>query len=141
MKKLLIIALAALCCVAFAAPAMAKLQMYGGIQVDTFYWEASKEIPENYTVFTHLVDCANKIWGQHDGPPAEGFLPTTSWITGIPVRDPHRLPLPADIPSGEYRIEVGMYLADTGERLPVTDEQGTTSGDRILLDSIRVEAR
>jgi hypothetical protein len=107
----------------------------------TLYWEAREDIPEDYTVFTHLLDGSSKIWGQHDGQPAEGFLPTTSWITGMPVRDPHRLPLPADMPLGEYQIEVGLYLAATGERLPVTDEQGTALGDRILLESIRVEAR
>jgi len=33
------------------------------------------------------------------------------------VSDPHTLTLPADLAAGDYRIEVGLYDADTGGRL------------------------
>jgi hypothetical protein len=106
----------------------------------TLFWEARAEISEDYTVFTHLLDEANDVRGQHDGQPADGFSATSKWRPGIPLRDPHDLPLPPDLPPGDYRIEVGMYDAETGERLPVLEKDGTIVGERILLSPIRVEA-
>ncbi len=106
----------------------------------TLFWEAMAEVSGDYTVFTHLIDEANNIWGQHDGQPADGFSPTSKWTPGILLRDPHDLTLPANIPPGSYQIEVGLYLADTGERLPIANEQGAILGDRITLGPIQVEA-
>ena len=40
-----------------------------------------------------------------------------------------------DAPSGEYRLEAGMYDADTGDRLAVFDTQRReVPEDRMLLD-------
>jgi hypothetical protein len=38
------------------------------------------------------------------------------------VRDQYDLVIPSDAPSGEYRLNVGMYLAETGERLNVSKD-------------------
>jgi hypothetical protein len=40
------------------------------------------------------------------------------------VADPHALALPGNLPPGDYRIEVGLYDAESGARL----------GERVLLD-------
>ena len=39
----------------------------------------------------------------------------------------------SDAPPGEYWIEVGVYLAETGERLAVRGEEGPLLENRILL--------
>jgi hypothetical protein len=40
---------------------------------------------------------------------------------GETIKDVHQLPLPADLPAGEYRLNIGLYLLETGERLFVVD--------------------
>jgi len=47
--------------------------------------------------------------------------------------------VPSDIPTGRYRLEVGMYDPDSLDRLDVTDRAGTLLGDRIILDYVQVQ--
>ena len=58
-----------------------------------------------------------------------------TWAPGEYVRDEHRLILPNDLPAGDYRLIVGMYLPDSGERLPVFDEASQHIGDHIILNT------
>lgn len=102
------------------------------------YWRAEREMDEDYTVFVHLVDDKGGIWGQQDNEPEGGFYRTSFWDPGEVVRDQYEFVIDASAPPGEYRVEVGMYLLDTGERLPVSSEGGQPVGDRILLDSVTV---
>ena len=105
----------------------------------TLFWQALKAMDEDYTVFIHLVDPLDHIWGQKDNPPVDGFYPTTTWEAGEIVRDQYDLGISPDTPPGQYQIEVGMYLAETGERLPVLAEDGSVRGDKVLLTRVEVE--
>jgi hypothetical protein len=98
----------------------------------TLYWQARQEMSEDYTVFTHLVATEGRIVAQQDNQPAEGRYPTSIWDTGEIVVDRYHLTIAPDAPSGEYHLEVGMYLLATLERLKVVsgDEKGQ---DRIWL--------
>jgi hypothetical protein len=105
----------------------------------TLFWQALKAMEEDYTVFIHLTDPEGQLWGQKDNPPVDGFYPTTTWEAGEIVRDQYDLGISPDAPPGPYQIEVGMYLAETGERLPVLAEDGRVRGDKILLTRAEVE--
>ncbi len=105
----------------------------------TLFWKALKAMDKDYTVFIHLVDPLDHIWGQKDNPPVDGFYPTTTWEAEEIVRDQYDLNISPDAPPGPYQIEVGMYLAETGERLPVLAEDGRVRGDKVLLTRIGVE--
>ena len=102
----------------------------------TFFWQCLKEVDQDYTVFTHLIDENRNIWGQKDNPPVDGFYPTSRWETGEIVRDQYDLLISPEAPPGEYQLEVGMYLAETGKRLEVTGEEVPLSEDRILLGTV-----
>jgi hypothetical protein len=82
-----------------------------------------------------LLDEANQVYAQHDGQPGDALLITTTWAPGEYVRDEHRIVLPRDLPAGDYRLIVGMYLPESGERLPVYDEAGGLEGDNITLST------
>lgn len=112
------------------------------------YWRAEGKPMEDYTVFTHLVGTMynpktqGPLWGQHDGQPAGGSWPTTAWHKGDVIVDRHLLVLDPQAPDGEYRIEVGMYRLDTGERLPVFGPSGEPLGDHVILDAaVRLSTR
>jgi hypothetical protein len=98
----------------------------------TLFWQCLEGMEQDYTVFTHLIDEQQNIWGQKDNQPVDGFYPTSQWEVGEIVRDQYDILILPETPSGKYPIEVGMYLAETGERLSVSQGDQET-GDRVLL--------
>lgn len=106
----------------------------GGSLRLTLYWQAISEMDTSYTVFNHLIDDEDRFWGQKDGIPGNGSLPTSSWIAGEYVIDEYEIPVQEDTPPGEYLIETGMYNLATMARLRVFDAEGRETGDRILLE-------
>lgn len=92
----------------------------------TLYWQSLSPLDRDYTVFVHLLDGEGKRVAQADQQPQGGNNPTSLWQVGEQIRDEYILPLPADT-SGPYRVEMGMYLLDTGARLPLTS--GGKPGD------------
>jgi hypothetical protein len=105
----------------------------------TLYWKALKPITERYTVFTHLLDTGDLIRAQMDGEPQGGGLPTDRWEVGEIVQDNYALVVESGAMPGPHVLEVGMYLLETLERLPVRDpESGEALGDRVVLGTIQV---
>ena len=104
----------------------------------TLYWRALAEMESSYTVFTHLLDEASVIRGQQDNPPRNGSYPTSLWVPDEVVADPYAIQINADALPGEHAIEIGLYVAETGQRLPVLDAAGQVTGDRILVSEVQV---
>ncbi len=103
----------------------------------TLYWLALEEMTEDYKVFVHLMDEEQtKMWAQHDDDPVLGFTPTTRWMAGELIVDPHELVLPKETPPGSYRIFTGMYEYETVRNLTVLE--GGASDNRIPLGLIEV---
>ncbi len=98
----------------------------------TLYWQCLAPMPGNYTVFVHLLDKQGQIRAAHDGIPVAGNRPTSGWVLHEVLADIHPLHLPQDLPPGEYVLEVGLYDAATGVRLPAYDG----SDRRLLQDRI-----
>jgi 4-amino-4-deoxy-L-arabinose transferase-like glycosyltransferase len=105
----------------------------------TLFWQCLAEMDKNYTVFTHFVDYRGTIRAQKDNEPVDGFYATTKWKAGEIVRDQYDMTIPLDAHPGEYQIEVGMYVAGTGERLLVLGPEGQEQDRILLLDSIQVK--
>jgi hypothetical protein len=105
----------------------------------TLYWRAEQLMTRSYTVFTHLLDAGSRIVAQHDGLPANWARPTSGWLPGEIIADVHSLALGADVPPGEYLLEVGLYDAGSNVRLPVLSADGQIIEDRVLLAPVSVE--
>jgi len=99
----------------------------------TLYWRALAEMDESYTVFAHLLDSDSRIRGQKDSIPGDRTLPTTSWVAGEIITDKYEIAVHSDAQPGRYVLEIGFYDADTGERLPVVNQEGQQLDDRVLL--------
>jgi hypothetical protein len=105
----------------------------------TLYWRALAPMPVDYTIFVHLLGPDGQLAAQHDGGPWwEVSIPTSTWQPGEELRDRHGLSLPPDLPSGTYRLQVGVYYWQTLERLPVI-ENGAPVNDYVELGSVNVE--
>ncbi|MGD9029517.1 MAG: hypothetical protein PVG25_06860, partial [Anaerolineae bacterium] len=58
-------------------------------------------------------------------------------LPGEVVRDVYDIPVRPDAPAGEHRLEVGMYVAQTGTRLPIDGIDGDL-GDAVTLQRVTV---
>ena len=103
-------------------------------------WQAVEPIAINYTVFVHLLGPDGQRYAQADGPPLRGLQPMTHWLEGEILPDRRELQLPADLPPGRYRLEVGLYDPLSGDRLPVGDGLNETPLEALTLDYVRVLA-
>ncbi len=111
----------------------------GTIQI-ALGWEALAQPDKNYTIFTHIVDGQQHIVGQFDGPPGAGTHPTSSWRPGEKSTDRFAIQIDPSTAPGTYWLQVGWYdLSAPLERLPVTDAQGQSLGDKAILIPIEVK--
>jgi hypothetical protein len=111
----------------------------GGKLALTLYWKALSEMETSYTVFIHLLDAEDKIWGQRDSLPGNNTLPTTGWLPGEIIIDQYEVPVQPDASPGQYTIEIGMYQAKTGQRLSVINQEGQVTDNRVLLEEIALQ--
>ncbi len=102
------------------------------------YWRARARVEKDYTVFVHLVDANGKMIASVDSPPRRGNLPTSAWRVDLPVADGIILPIPADAPPGNYRLEIGMYDLQTLQRLAIFDAHGQPIGDAIMIETVSI---
>jgi len=103
-------------------------------------WQGLAPMSEDYTVFVQVLDATDRIVGQVDAWPVQGTFPTSQWTPGQVVRDPYVVQLSADLPPGEYRLNVGLYLLATLERLKVLDENGAAVDDRVEVGGLVVSS-
>ena len=105
------------------------------------YWQARAKIGVDYKVFIHIVNSQGQIVAQADALPDQGRYPTRIWNAGEQVLDPYQISTSA-LPAGHYRIFVGMYSPESGERLPAVDQSGSNLPDRrIEIASFDVAGR
>ncbi len=105
----------------------------GGVLRITYAWYALRQPEAIYAVFNHLIASDGSIAAQVDGWPQEGRLLTTQWQPGEYIEDHYTLRIPADAPPGPYTLYVGLYRADTGERLPALQAGQRLPEDRLPL--------
>ena len=106
----------------------------GDTLILTLYWQALTEMDENYTVFTHLLALNGSTTGQQDSHPVYGTYPTSLWMTGEVVTDVYEISIRTDAAPGAHRLEVGMYVAETGDRLPTG-----TPDDAVVLQTVTLQ--
>ena len=75
-------------------------------------WQALKRPSADDTVFVHVMNAAGQLVAQNDMQPQSGFAPTSQWQPGTEITDRHGMILPADLPAGEYTIQLGLYRSN-----------------------------
>ncbi|HSJ57232.1 MAG TPA: hypothetical protein VLC95_08620, partial [Anaerolineae bacterium] len=106
----------------------------GDIAQVTLFWEAKRTLERRYKVFLHVLDRHDQIVGQRDAEPGGGALLTTLWVPGEVIQDNYGIPIHPATPPGDYRVEVGLYDAETGQRLVTAD-----GVSQVWLDPLTVE--
>lgn len=91
-----------------------------------------------YKVFAQLLDEQGRLVSQRDAEPRDGYFSTDQWTADETVIDKIAIPVPAGTPPGTYRVIVGLYNGDTGERLPVTSTARPEGSDFVVLGEIHL---
>jgi hypothetical protein len=99
----------------------------------TLEWEAMQAMDEAFKVFVHVLGRNGLPVAQQDNEPLNGTYPTTRWQAGERVSDPYAIALPADLPPGEYVVEVGLYRISDLTRLPVLDAEQNAVDDKLYI--------
>jgi len=104
----------------------------------TLYWQAERRMDVSYKVFVHLRDLASgTVVAQDDAVPRRWTYPTTWWERGEVVEDTVALSLDGVSP-GRYRLILGLYDPETGERLPASSDDGERyPGDAVPLTTVQ----
>lgn len=96
-------------------------------------WQALARMDKDYVAFIHVVDgSGNTVW-QIDRQPRDGAYPTSLWDVGEMVDDPIVIPMPDGVGARTYRLHLGVYDPDTGERLLTFDLFGRRLKDDIIV--------
>jgi hypothetical protein len=113
----------------------------------TLYFRAVEPVPEDYTLFIHLVDSDNRMLYQYDGIPYQGRHPPRQWRVGEVFADRYEIvPKPEATATLSSAVTVTLASLTLGfypvlrpaERLAVLDAGGQTVGDRVQLAKIRI---
>ncbi len=82
-------------------------------------WQALDWMDTDYTVFVQALDAGSTIWGQQDIQPRGGERPTIAWVPGQIITDAYGFHMKEEGPPAGYRVIMGFYDAQTGQRLAV----------------------
>lgn len=95
-------------------------------------------VPPAYTtdvvMFTQLLDGSGNVLAQRDSLEA----PSWGWQRGDLVVQVHPVVIPADAGIGLTPAIVGIYDRQSGERLPVVDEDGNVVGTSASVESLKI---
>ncbi len=75
---------------------------------------------------------------QRDGYPVCDTRETWRWDPGELITDVYDIPVSADAPDGLYPLYTGLYLEESGDRLPVLDENGAEVDTQWHVTDIRI---
>ncbi len=100
------------------------------------YFQVLAPPPEDYMIYLHLrrTNDDQTVWASWDGPVTNSddgrYYSTLVWEPGEYISDERVLELPdSEVPAGDgYRLVIGVYNLQTGERAPVT-VNGQPAGD------------
>jgi hypothetical protein len=111
----------------------------------TVQWQAFAPPEQDYLMFVHVLDSSGQTIGQTDAPPAGPAAPTSAWETGRSYTWVHPVPVPVDLPPGDYWLSIGLYQPDTFARLPLrradaAPPDAPNDGAHALLLPLRVGA-
>ena len=97
------------------------------------YWRPRVPVNYPYSVFVHATDEQGQLLGQQDTWP-QPYM--TCWQPGSTYLDRHVVSLSAaHSPAGD-RLEVGLYNADTGQRVPSVDGEQSSDHTTFQLPSM-----
>jgi hypothetical protein len=99
----------------------------------SLYWKAAAPISDNLQVFVHVLDASNQIVAQADSAPVNGTYLTTQWRADTLIEDAHTLTFDQPLPSGSYKVVVGLYRLSDLQKLAIGETTLPTLDGRLQV--------
>jgi len=103
----------------------------------TLTWQAMAAMEEDYRLHVRLVDLWGRVAARNDLPLTTDSLPTSAWQVDDRLAGHLRLPLPADLKGGLYRVRIGLKDADGAVALV---ERWSGRRDWATIKWVRIDA-
>ncbi len=104
----------------------------------SLYWQTIAPPAADYFSFIHLLNEEGEIVAQQAFAPVGGLRPTMGWRAGELLTDGYTIPLPPDLPSGEYQLIAGLFEPETWKRPFVTHQNEHQIDDQFVLETIEI---
>jgi hypothetical protein len=115
-----------------------RLEGYELVHPQPLYWRGQQPIFDSWKVFNQIIYGDGPMIAQRDGYPVCDGRETWRWDPGELITDVYRLRVADDAPDGLYPLNTGMYLEESGERLPILDDNGVEISTQYHIADIRV---
>ena len=103
-------------------------------------WQTMAPVGERFKVFIHVLDAHGNLLAQRDAEPVADLYPTSQWQVGEIISDLHGVRLPANVQAQPIRLALGLYNAQTNERMPVRSLDGQSlPDDQFLVSGLSVQ--
>ena len=101
-------------------------------------WNVAQSLPDDITVFVHILSPDGDFIAQIDGDTVNNLIPLARWhlYSDIVLRETRVVALPQDAPSGIYTAVVGLYHRSTLERLEISCTDQHCADQAYMLTSI-----
>jgi hypothetical protein len=104
----------------------------------TLRYQSEAPTEQNLTRFLQLYSPDLGMVAQRDGQPQEGANPTWAWLPGETVIEQVALSIPDGSAAGEYRVLLGFYALETGERASLTTHGAALDDSALPLATVRI---
>jgi hypothetical protein len=107
-------------------------------------WQALRPMERDYTVFVHLLGPESLRVGERHTYPGLGRLPTSLWREARAFCETYAIRVEPWTPAPvRYQVAVGLFDAETGDRLSATNAAGHATEPPIVdvVDVIAVEGK
>jgi glycosyl transferase family 87 len=94
----------------------------GAVMCLKLTWHADTALHSDDAMFVHLLNADGQVVAQSDLWP---MVPSSQWPAGYKFTLNHVFEVPADLKSGNYDVEVGVYNIADGQRLLLMDSHDT----------------
>ena len=101
-------------------------------------WRASDKLLSDDKVFVHVVDAGGTVVFQRDKLPLNELQPMTRWGVSELLRDPYTALVPANLPSGGYRVMIGVYDPISGARRPASLDGVRVVDDAVTIATVQI---
>ncbi len=99
----------------------------------TTYWRAKNRGLEPLSFFVHVLDEQGNVAAQWDG-----YTYAPRYVQpGDLIAQVHFISIPPDFAEGTYRLQLGLYNSETGERVPIVID-GQSISDRVWLQTVEI---
>ncbi|MGL4648086.1 MAG: hypothetical protein ACRC1H_01660, partial [Caldilineaceae bacterium] len=106
----------------------------------TLYWRGQVPLEHSYKVTNQMYDESGNFAAQKDSVPVCDRRLTNRWRPGEAIVDRHSIPIHPNTPPGIYPLYTKLYREETGELLPVLDEDGVLVDDKVKITELEVVA-